>query len=840
MKKTILILFTLLQAALQAQDAAKPNILFIVVDDLNDYIEGFEGHPQIQTPNIKSIADNGYLFTNAFCNAPVCGPSRTSFLSGKDLLYTQVYDNNNYLDEFRDNFTEANNNEEVITLPEHLKDAGGYYTISVNKVFHDAFNKDFDNVISDPCLKTLSWSRATSFNDFAWLLTEMEIYNSGLQEMNWGILPDSLEEDLKDFRAVDTAIKIFKDIVDGDLALCDSAFFMSIGFDLPHLDLYVPEKYFPADYIKDFYADTFNIPYNYPADTFPTNGIIMPPQPEVRWNDYNNLGPLGKVISEGQADIEASLQLFCDTLDPMPVIDPGLSDSARAEILYESTRANAIMAYMAGIQFIDAQVGRLLEYLNSEPELMANTIIIFAGDNGFSFGEKHHWFKRSLWEPDVRVPFIIYDPKRGSNNICDQTVSLLDLYPTICELTGTPLPTFEDGSNYLDGKSIVPILDNPDNNWERPVLISFESEDNKEGSCFPQLAVRSEKFKYIRYASDGGDPYDECDADSSYFEEELYEIGKYREVDPYEWNNLITNDDYADVVEYLQQWLPDGPLYLDATYALRISDISDPCLYGYEDSILLHFDLFDTIGNSISPPPGFNYVWSVNLSDETFTGNNILFPFNVIDAATFNDNSEMLIYAKMVDTINNIIYALDTRTIQINTLTQPTISFNTVQIDDYSIQILDFSISGVYSDIWWDMGDGTILHTLNPGIYTYDSSGAFNITCYAQYGNEAECLISFSRSIISGVEQFEGKGNIIIYPNPASDLINIFTNVYDTAGVVFITDALGNLVYQKTTTAADYPFMQISTQFLPSGVYFLVLKQEDFQETGIFVVAQHN
>ena len=416
----------------------------------------------------------------------------------------------------------------------------------------------------------------------------------------------------------------------------------------------------------------------------------------------------------------------------------------------------------------------------------------------------------------------------------------MDLYPTICELTGTPLPTFEDGSNYLDGKSIVPILDNPDNNWERPVLISFESEDNKEGSCFPQLAVRSEKFKYIRYASDGGDPYDECDADSSYFEEELYEIGKYREVDPYEWNNLITNDDYADVVEYLQQWLPDGPLYLDATYALRISDISDPCLYGYEDSILLHFDLFDTIGNSISPPPGFNYVWSVNLSDETFTGNNILFPFNVIDAATFNANSEMLIYAKMVDTINNIIYALDTRTIQINTLTQPTISFNTVQIDDYSIQILDFSISGVYSDIWWDMGDGTILHTLNPGIYTYDSSGAFNITCYAQYGNEAECLISFSRSIISGVEQFEGKGNIIIYPNPASDLISIFTNVYDTAGVVFITDALGNLVYQKTTTAADYPFMQISTQFLPSGVYFLVLKQEDFQETGIFVVAQHN
>ena len=151
-------------------------------------------------------------------------------------------------------------------------------------------------------------------------------------------------------------------------------------------------------------------------------------------------------------------------------------------------------------------------------------------------------------------------------------------------------------------------------------------------------------------------------------------------------------------MEYLQQWLPDGPLYLDATYALRISDISDPCLYGYEDSILLHFDLFDTIGNSISPPPGFNYVWSVNLSDETFTGNNILFPFNVIDAATFNDNSEMLIYAKMVDTINNIIYALDTRTIQINTLTQPTISFNTVQIDRFRPLVSIANLGSCFGD----------------------------------------------------------------------------------------------------------------------------------------------
>jgi len=240
----------LIFSEIRAQTGEKRNVLFIVVDDLNDYVEGFNGQPQIETPNINGLIDRGYLFTNAFCNAPVCAPSRVSFLAGKDLQYTQVYDNNNYLDEFRDNFNFANNNEEVITLPEHLKDAGGYFTCSINKVFHDPWNKDYDNTTPNPCEKSLSWSKAISFSDFLDIDSILETTNEGINQFKWGRVPDSLEVSMRDSRAVDSAISFINAVEDNTIELCDSAFFLALGFALPHLDLFVPEKYYSSFYLK--------------------------------------------------------------------------------------------------------------------------------------------------------------------------------------------------------------------------------------------------------------------------------------------------------------------------------------------------------------------------------------------------------------------------------------------------------------------------------------------------------------------------------------------------------------------------------------------------------------
>ncbi|HRG28290.1 MAG TPA: sulfatase-like hydrolase/transferase, partial [Chitinophagales bacterium] len=117
-----------------AQPADKPNIIIITYDDMNDWVSNLQGHPQTLTPNLDSIAKLGTTFLNTFCNAPVCAPSRTSWLTGKSPHYTQVYNNEEYISEdFRENFPE---DKQIITLPQYLKDSVGYYTVSMNKIFH--------------------------------------------------------------------------------------------------------------------------------------------------------------------------------------------------------------------------------------------------------------------------------------------------------------------------------------------------------------------------------------------------------------------------------------------------------------------------------------------------------------------------------------------------------------------------------------------------------------------------------------------------------------------------------------------------------------------------------
>ena len=113
----------------RAQAPTQPNFVLIIADDLNDYVQGFDGHPQAKTPNISKIAKKGTTFLNAYCAGPKCAPSRTSLITGKDAYYTKVYNNDDIgCKNFRNNFTEAKGNPTVFTIPELLKDSGGYYT----------------------------------------------------------------------------------------------------------------------------------------------------------------------------------------------------------------------------------------------------------------------------------------------------------------------------------------------------------------------------------------------------------------------------------------------------------------------------------------------------------------------------------------------------------------------------------------------------------------------------------------------------------------------------------------------------------------------------------------
>jgi arylsulfatase A-like enzyme len=183
----------------------------------------------------------------------------------------------------------------------------------------------------------------------------------------------------------------------------------------------------------------------------------------------------------------------------------------------------AVQGYLATISFVDAHVGRLLVALEHS-EYADNTIVVLWGDHGWHLGEKQHWRKHALWETTTRTTLIISAPGQLQKNLlCWRPVSLIDLYPTLVELCGLP------SRNGLDGHSIVPLLQDPKMEWKRPVLITYGQGNH---------AVRTERWRYIRY-HDGG--------------EELYD----HDSDPQEWTNLANLSRHSLVIERLRKSIPN-------------------------------------------------------------------------------------------------------------------------------------------------------------------------------------------------------------------------------------------------------------------------------------------
>ncbi|MBC8172861.1 MAG: sulfatase-like hydrolase/transferase, partial [Chitinophagales bacterium] len=186
-------------------------------------------------------------------------------------------------------------------------------------------------------------------------------------------------------------------------------------------------------------------------------------------------------------------------------------------------------------------------------------------DNGFSLGEKNHWTKAALWETDIRVPFIIKAPGYAGARVTTP-VSLLDLFPTLCDLTGLNDPVNADSSRYLDGESLVPLFTNDHAFGEERVIISSVKSSGSEGSCFPQYSMRSKTNHYIKYAIGNIATDTTCIFDSTYTEKEFYTIGAARDIDPYEWDNKGMAILDSTVMEYMEQWLPGGSLYMPDLY----------------------------------------------------------------------------------------------------------------------------------------------------------------------------------------------------------------------------------------------------------------------------------
>ncbi len=805
---------------LKAQVIESPNFIFIIVDDLNDFVQPFTNdQPQVESPSFNQLAAAGTIFLNAFSSAPGCAPSRTSFLTGKDITYTQIYNNDDFEPEFRLNFTSAKGNEEVYTLPEVMKDKGDYFTFGINKIYHIPSNNDFDASANPECEKSQSWNRQYRY-DLPDLIVEAFQAYAFDEQLQIGQIPDSLENTLADFVASEVAVQFIHDYASGEEPACGNPFFLTVGMKYPHNPRFIPASYLPDYYLNSIYDEPYQIPYQHPENNYPYNGVVMPPQPEPVYHDYDALPEYG--IARQYADYDYFYEIastYYDSLLIIPEIDPLLDDSVREFMIEESIRANYVISYIAAVKYMDAQIGKIIDALNAHPDLKENTIIVLISDNGYSLGEKRHWEKWSLWETDLRIPFIIVDPSKPGGQIVDQAVSPLDIFPTICEMAGILQPEFADGSNYLDGNSLIPLLNNPALRYAQPA-ISFCKRSSGKGSCYPAISVRNERFHYISYRENNDGTFDIafCDPSNFSFEEELYEIGEQRETDPHEYNNLISNEDYQPVVEYLQQFLPDSNIYQQSTYLAIIQNQELNCFLAETDTIHLSFDWFNQNGTAIVPTPAFTYKWSNNLTEDIFWGISSDFYVQSISDEVFDSVDRMMVYLQVYDTLNHLI-AFDTKYYYINPANTPTADFTVTGDGTMTATITDFNINGTYSSYWWNFGNGNMFVNQIPGEYTFDEPGTYPVTLNISFGND--CIFTIQQEFITSVQQFAPPLNLTISPNPADEYLNISGSDLQSILNYSIFDFTGKLVVREETISAGSEMIRISTKELNPGYYLI-------------------
>lgn len=455
-----------------AEDS-KPNVLFIAVDDMNDWVGCLGGYPgEVQTPNIDKLASGGMLFTNAHCPAPVCNPSRTAILTGLRPSTSGIYGNGAW---WRPALPD------VVSLPECFQ-KGGYLVAGGGKIFHhtpgfnppeqwdEYFLQVFDDHWHRPKpldtlpVKGIHWPDGFPLNNLP-NVRNGKRPPANPKEFDWGPMAKT-DSEMGDGQMVDWARKFLRQ-------KHEAPFFLATGIFRPHLPWYAPRKYF---------------------ELYPTEEIVLP---EVPADDLNDIPEAGRKIAAYRGDE------------------------------WEYLRANdhwkkAVQAYLASISFADAMVGLLVDELERS-QYAENTIVILWSDHGWHLGEKHHWHKFTLWEEATRVPLIVSVPGLTQpGQTCDRAVSLIDLYPTLAKLCELKSP------ENLDGQSLVPLLNDPAAQPDRTALITHGRGNH---------AVRSQNFRYIRYA-DGS--------------EELYD----HRVDPNEWKNLANDQRFDDVKSRLQKNLP--------------------------------------------------------------------------------------------------------------------------------------------------------------------------------------------------------------------------------------------------------------------------------------------
>ncbi len=392
-------------------ETKKPNVLFIAIDDQNDWIGHLGGHPMAKTPNLDKLAARGTTFLNAHCNAPLCNPSRTSLLLGLRPTTTGIYGLAPW-------FRTLPAWKDRVALPQHFAN-NGYRTAATGKIYHGGTGggakgqgKGKAKAAGEnaPEFQVSGPAGGVGTKPPHKLIPATPMGNNPL--MDWGVWPlDNDDTGKGDYQVASWTIDQIK------TAPKEQPFFLAAGFFLPHVPCYATQKWF---------------------DLYPDDDSVLP-----------------KILEDDRADTPRfSWYLHWELPEPRL---PWIKENHQWR--------NLVRSYLACTSFVDAQVGRLLTALD-EAGLAENTIIVLWGDHGWHLGEKGITGKNTLWDRGTKVPLIFAGPGIKASQRCAQPAELLDIYPTLIELANLPARTD------LEGLSLMPQLKDAATKRDRPAVTS--------------------------------------------------------------------------------------------------------------------------------------------------------------------------------------------------------------------------------------------------------------------------------------------------------------------------------------------------------------------------------
>jgi arylsulfatase A-like enzyme len=485
----------------------RPNVVFIVIDDLNDYVTGMGGHPQAHTPNMARLAASGVSFRRAYSNNPVCAPSRGSFFSG-------LYPHTSGLVHFGKWFE----NETIVnshTMPEYFG-ANGYRTLGTGKLLHHwrphiwevnghranygPFAYNGKELVGHPSVPEPFRSIGAVDGTFApfsdvpsvpatddapghtgWV--DKPLWNQ-IRQLRY--VSETDRDPLPDERCTQWAVEHIRRM---SAQPPDRPFLLAVGYLRPHTPLVAPKRFFDM-----FPRESVQLPTIRPGDADDTHYLDL--------YDADRKGPKHyRLLKESYPTIEDGLRAYAQ-------------------------------AYLACAAFVDEEIGKVVNAVDASP-FHDNTIVVVASDHGYHMGEKDYLFKNSLWEESGRVPLIFRGPGIEAGGVVEHPVSLIDIYPTLKDLCGLEGDTRKNEKGApLDGYSLRPFLEDPAaGTWEGPAgaLTVIRAAMRRPDNIGQQnYSVRTRRWRYILYNNGA---------------EELYD----HEADPFEWTNLAGEARHAGV-----------------------------------------------------------------------------------------------------------------------------------------------------------------------------------------------------------------------------------------------------------------------------------------------------